>query len=393
MSAETEPSVPFANFQYEFYLRGMAGERPELPMGWKELEAAAHEALAPEPRGYVFGGASTEDTMRENLEAFRRHRIVPRMLNDVGERSLRREVLGHQMEAPVLLAPIGVQSIVHPEGELASARAAAATGLTYVASTASSYTMEEIAEANGDGSRWYQLYWPRGEELAASFVHRAEAAGYTAIVVTLDTWLLGWRPRDLQLAYLPFLQGIGVANYFSDPVFRSTLAAPPEEDLQAAVGQFVGVFSNPTVTWDDLAFLRRTTDLPIVLKGILSPDDARRALDHGVDGILVSNHGGRQVDGAIATLEALPGVVEAVGDRVPVLLDSGVRSGSDALKALALGARAVLLGRPYLWGMALAGEEGVRHTLRMLLADLDLALALSGHASIDELGPDVLTRV
>ena len=393
MSAEPGASVPFANFQYEFYLRGMAGERPDLPMGWTQLEEAAREALAPEPRGYVFGGASTEDTMRENLEAFRRHRIVPRMLNDVGERSLRREVLGRELSAPVLLAPIGVQSIVHPDGELASARAAASVGLPYVASTASSYTMEEIAEANGDGERWYQLYWPRGEELAASFVHRAEAAGYSALVVTLDTWLLGWRPRDLELAYLPFLQGVGVANYFSDPVFRSTLAAPPEEDLQAAVGQFVGVFSNPTVTWDDLAFLRRTTDLPIVLKGILSPADARLALEHGVDGILVSNHGGRQVDGAIATLDALPAVLEAVADRVPVLLDSGIRSGSDALKALALGARAVLVGRPYLWGMALAGEDGVRHALRMLLADLDLAMALSGHATIDELGPEALTRV
>lgn len=382
--------IPFANFQYEFYLRGMAGEKPSLPMGWAELEAAAHDALDPEPRGYVFGGASTEDTMRENLDAFRRRRILPRMLRDVGERAMARELLGHTLAAPVLLAPIGVQSIVHPDGELASARAAASVGLPYVASTASSFTLEEIAEANGAGQRWFQLYWPRGEELAASFVHRAEAAGYSAIVVTLDTWLLGWRPRDLQLAYLPFLQGVGVANYFSDPVFRSTLAAPPEEDLQAAVGQFVGVFSNPTVTWDDLAFLRRTTDLPIVLKGILAPDDARRAKELGVDGLLVSNHGGRQVDGAIATLDALPGVLEAVGDDLPVLLDSGVRSGSDALKALALGARAVLVGRPYLWGLALAGEDGVRHALRMLLADLDLAMALSGHATIDELGPHSL---
>jgi len=380
-------SSPFANYQYEIYLQGMAGVKPDHPVSWADLEAAAEAALEPGPRGYVFGGASTEDTMRENLAAFRRHRIVPAMLNDVSERSTTRTILGTEMPAPVMLAPVGVQSIIHPDGELASARGAAGAGLVYTASTASSFTMEEIAQAGGGAPQWFQLYWPRGEELAASLIHRAEAAGYRALVVTLDTWLLGWRPRDLQEAYLPFLQGIGIANYLSDPVFRSTLAAPPEEDAQAAVGQFVGVFSNPSVNWADLAWLRETTKLPIVLKGILSAADARRAREHGIDGVIVSNHGGRQVDGGIATLDALPEVVEAVGDDLAVLLDSGVRSGSDALKALALGARAVLLGRPYLWGLATAGEEGVARVLRSFLADFDLALALSGHANVDDLGP------
>jgi isopentenyl diphosphate isomerase/L-lactate dehydrogenase-like FMN-dependent dehydrogenase len=261
-----------------------------------------------------------------------------------------------------------------------------------IASTAGSYTLEDIAEACGDGPRWYQLYWPRGEELAASFVSRAEAAGYSALVVTLDTWLLGWRPRDLVGAYLPFLKSVGIANYLADPVFRSTLEKPPEEDPQAAVGQFVGVFSNPTVTWDDLAWLREHTKLPIVLKGILHPDDAREAVARGVDGVLVSNHGGRQVDGAIAALDALPGVVEAIGDEVPVLLDSGVRSGADAFKALALGARAVGLGRPAMWGLAVAGENGVRTVIRSFLAELDLTLALSGHTSLETVGPDTLVR-
>ncbi len=383
-------STPFANYQYEIYLRGMAGERPEHPVGWAELEEAARQALAPEPRGYLFGGASTEDTMRANLEAFRRHRIVPRMLNDVSERDVSRTILGTAMSAPVLLAPIGVQSIVHPDGELASARAAAAAGTTYVASTAASHTLEDIAQACGDGSRWFQLYWPRGQELAASLVSRAQDAGYGAIVVTLDTWLLGWRPRDLQLAYLPFLQGIGIANYISDPVFREALPKPPEEDLQGAVGHFIEVFSNPAVTWEDLAWLRSATSLPIVLKGVLSPDDALRAVEHGVDGIVVSNHGGRQVDGAIAALDALPAVVEALDDQLPVLLDSGVRSGSDGLKALALGAQAVLLGRPYMWGLAVDGEQGVLRVIRSFLAELDLALALSGHSTLDTVGPDVL---
>ena len=383
-------STPFANYQYEIYLRGMAGERPEHPVGWPELEEAARQALAPEPRGYLFGGASTEDTMRANLEAFRRHRIVPRMLNDVSERDMSRTILGTQMSAPVLLAPIGVQSIVHPDGELASARAAAAAGTTYVASTAASHTLEDIAQACGDGSRWFQLYWPRGQELAASLVSRAQDAGYGAIVVTLDTWLLGWRPRDLQLAYLPFLQGIGIANYVSDPVFREELASSPEEDPQGAVGHFIEVFSNPAVTWEDLAWLRSATSLPIVLKGVLSPDDALRAVEHGVDGIVVSNHGGRQVDGAIAALDALPAVVEVLDDQLTVLLDSGVRSGSDGLKALALGAQAVLLGRPYMWGLAVDGEQGVLRVIRSFLAELDLALALSGHSTLDTVGPDAL---
>jgi isopentenyl diphosphate isomerase/L-lactate dehydrogenase-like FMN-dependent dehydrogenase len=331
--------------------------------------------------------------MRANLEAFRRRRIVPRMLRDVGDRDLATTVLGTPMPAPVMLAPVGVQSILHEEGELASARAAAGLGVPYVASTAGSHTLEEIAEACGEGRRWYQLYWPRGEELAASVVGRAEQAGYEAIVVTLDVAVLGWRPRDLSRGYLPFLKSVGIANYLADPAFRAMLDKPPEEDPQAAVGQFVGVFANPTVTWDDLAWLREQTRLPIVLKGILHPDDARRALDCGVDGILVSNHGGRQVDGGIASLDALGPIVEAVGERAPVLLDSGVRSGVDAMKAIALGAQAVLLGRVAMWGLAVAGEAGVRTVLRSFLAELDLNLALSGYTSLAELGPESLAIV
>ena len=376
-------SAPFGNYQYEIYLKGLADELPELPIAWDALEAAAAEKLDAGAHGYVFGGAGAEDTMRENLEAFRRHRLLPRMLRDVSERTTATTLLGQELNAPVVLAPVGVQSIVHPDGELAVARAAAAQGTTMIASTASSFTLEEIAEVGGP--RWFQLYWPRGRELAASFVHRAEEAGYSALVVTLDTWLLAWRPRDLQGAYLPFLKSIGIANYLSDPVFRSTLAAAPEEDPQGAVGQFVGVFSNPTVSWEDLAFLRETTDLPILLKGVLHPDDARMAREHGVDGLVVSNHGGRQVDGAIAALDALGPIAEAVGDDLALVLDSGVRSGADVAKALALGADAVGIGRPYLWGLAVAGDAGVTHVLKNLLAELDLTLALCGLTSPAEL--------
>jgi isopentenyl diphosphate isomerase/L-lactate dehydrogenase-like FMN-dependent dehydrogenase len=296
------------------------------------------------------------------------------------------------LPAPVLLAPVGVQSIVHPEAELAVGRAAAAVGLPAILSTASSNSIEDVAAAMGSASRWYQLYWPKNRELAASFLARAAAAGYTALVVTLDTWMLGWRPRDLQSAYLPFLKGEGVANYFSDPVFRAALARPPEEDPAAAVGLWARQFSNPKVTWSDLAWLREQTELPIVLKGILHEDDARRALDAGVDGLIVSNHGGRQVDGAVGALDALPAVRAAVGEDFAVLFDSGIRTGADVFKALALGADAICLGRPYVWGLALGGEAGVASVLRCLLGELDLTLALSGYTAIDQLDPSALRR-
>jgi lactate 2-monooxygenase len=391
MAVEREQSQqPFANAQYEIYLHGVAGKVPEHPITYKRLERRARRLLPSGAYGYVAGGAGEESTVRANRRAFDRWRIVPRMLRDIGVRDLRTELLGTTMPAPLMLAPIGVQSIIHPDGELATARAAAELGVPSILSTASSYTIEQVAEATGDAPRWFQLYWPRDPDLAASFLRRAEAAGFGAIVVTLDTWLLGWRPRDLEQAYLPFLKGIGVANYFSDPVFRAGLAKPPEEDLQAAVGHWVANYSDPTVTWDDLSFLREHTELPIVLKGIQHPDDARRAVDHGIDGIVVSNHGGRQVDGAIGSLDALGPVVDAVPDEFPVLFDSGIRTGADAFKAIALGARAVLIGRPYAWGLAVGGQDGVRHVVRGLLAELDLTLALSGHTSFDQVGLDVL---
>jgi lactate 2-monooxygenase len=382
--------VPFANYQYEIYLRGMAGQRPARTLDWGQLERDAYRLLPAGPRGYISGGAGLGETMRANREAFDHWRLSPRMLRDVSQRSLARTVLGTPLPAPVLLAPIGVQTLAHPEGELAMARGAAEAGVPFVASTAASHTIEEIARAAGDLPRWYQLYWPRDRELARSFLKRAEDAGYRAVVVTLDTWLLGWRPADLTNGFLPFLWGEGNRNYLEDPVFRAALPAPPEENMQAAVGHWAWQFANPSVTWEDLAFLRECTELPIVLKGILRADDARLAVEHGVQGVLVSNHGGRQVDGALGALDALPEVIAAVEGRCEVLFDSGIRSGADALKALALGASAVLLGRPYVWGLALGGATGVVEVLRSFLADLDLALALTGHATIDEVDAGAL---
>lgn len=385
----------FGDLVHEIYLRGLAGERPDLPMTADGLEAAARDVLPAEAFSYVVGGASAERTVAANREAFVRWRIVPRMLRGVTERDLSTTVLGTPMTAPVLTAPIGALGLVHPDADLAVTRAAAALGLTSVLSTLSSTTLEEAAAAAPDAPRWFQLYWPRDPNVAESLVRRAEAAGYRAIVVTVDTWSLGWRPRDLQLAHLPFLRAKGIANYLSDPVFRARLDAPPEESAQAmqlAVRAWVELFGNPTLGWSDLSLLREWTQVPVLVKGICHPDDARAALDHGADGLVVSNHGGRQVDGARAALDCLPDVLATVGGRAPVLLDSGIRCGADVLIALALGARAVLLGRPWVYGLGLAGQRGVEHVLRALLGDLDLTLALAGYASPPELGAHSVVR-
>lgn len=392
MSDVYVPPVVLSDRQNHIYLAGLQGQRPTIPISPDEMEAQARAKLSPEAFAYVAGGAGGEDTMRANREAFARWRIVPRMLRDVSTRDLRVEVLGQQFTTPIMLAPVGVLSIVHPDAEVAVARAAASMGVPFTLSTAASRPMEEVARAAGGAQRWYQLYWSRDPELTASMVRRAEAAGYGAIVVTLDTRMLSWRERDLQNAYLPFLLGEGVGNYFSDPVFRQALDRPIEENPQAAIMHFVRVFSNAALTWNDLGFLRQHTRLPILLKGILHPEDAERALDAGADGIIVSNHGGRQLDGAIAALDALPPVVAAVRGRAPVLFDSGIRRGADVVKALALGARMVLVGRPYVYGLALGGEAGVREAVLNLLADLDVTVALTGYRSIAELTPNLLVR-
>ena len=379
-----------ADFYVEIYGRGMGGETPAVPVPVEDLERLARETMEERAANYVFAGAGTEDTMLANREAFRRRRIVPRMLRDVAERDLSTAVLGTPLPAPLLLAPIGVQKVVHEEGELGTARAAAAVGLPMIASTASHFTMEEIAEASGEGPRWFQLYWPNDPELLESFVGRAEAAGYGAIVVTVDTFIPGWKPRDLQQAWLPFLEGSGNANYFQDPVFRAGLEQPPEEDMGAATGRYLGVLSYPALTWDDLAKLRELTSLPILVKGIQHVDDAREAASRGIDGIVVSNHGGRQVDGALGSLDALGPVADAVGGELTILFDSGIRGGADVFKALALGADAVCLGRPYIWGLALDGQSGVETVLKMVLAELDLTMALCGLTGLDQLGPEAL---
>ena len=341
--------------------------------------------MSPEGFGYL-RASGAEATLRANREALDAVRIVPRMLRDVGARELGVELFGRRLPAPLLLAPIGVQDLCHPEGDLATARAAASRSVPMIFSNQASVDMETCAAAMGVAPRWFQLYWTRSDELARSLVQRAERCGCEAIVVTLDTTMLGWRPVDLDHGFLPFQTGRGLAQYTSDPVFRAMLDKPPEADVTAAARLFAGIYSDPTLDWERLKRIRDWTRLPVVLKGIQHPADAALAAEAGWDGIVVSNHGGRQVDGAVGSAAQLAGCVDAVAGRCPVLFDSGVRGGADILKALALGARAVLLGRPYLWGLAVDGEAGVAAVIDNLIGELDLAMGLSGVADVAALG-------
>jgi lactate 2-monooxygenase len=376
--------------QGEIYLRGLQGERPPLPIHPEALEARAREAMSEEGFAYVAGGAGREQTMAANRAALERWRIAPRMARDCSKRDLSVKLLGRTLAQPLLAAPIGVLSMAHPEADLAVARAAAARGWPMIISNQASFPMEQIAEAAPGAPRWFQLYWGRSDELVASLVRRAEACGCEAIVVTLDTTILGWRTRDLELGHLPFLKAQGIAQYVSDPVFRSLLSESPEANPLAAAYLFTQIYSDPSLSWDKLKGLRKLTRLPIVLKGIQHPDDAALAVRHGFDAIIVSNHGGRQVDGAVGAADQLPLCAERVNGRIPVLFDSGVRSGSDVFKALALGADAVCVGRPYVYALTAGGQAGVEALMSDFTAELDLTTALAGWTRTADLGPEAL---
>ncbi|MFJ8434159.1 alpha-hydroxy-acid oxidizing protein [Kitasatospora sp. NPDC094019] len=382
----------FGDYQNEIYFHGLSGVLPTLPMTFAELEAKAESALPPSVWSYVAGGAGDEHTQRANVAAFRNWGLVPRMMVGATDRDLSVEMFGLALPSPLFMAPVGVIGLCAQDGhgDLATARAAAASGVPMVASTLTVDPLEEVAAEFGDTPGFFQLYTPTDRALAESLVHRAEAAGFKGIVVTLDTWITGWRPRDLSTSNFPQLRGHALANYTSDPVFRSRLAAAPEADPRAAVREWVNIFGNP-LTWDDLAWLRSITDLPLILKGLCHPEDVRRARDGGVDGVYCSNHGGRQANGGLAALDALPGVVEAA-DGLPVLFDSGVRTGADVIKALSLGATAVGVGRPYAFGLALGGTDGIVHVLRSLLAEADLIMAVDGYPTLADLRADGALR-
>jgi lactate 2-monooxygenase len=426
--------------QSDIYRAGISGSTPRVPIDPVALENAARKALSAEAFAYIAGGAGAERTVAANRAAFERRQVWPRPLRDVSVRDLSTDLLGIHRPTPLLLAPLGVMEMAHPEADLAVARAAASLGIPYTLSNQASFPMEEVRDAAPHGARFFQLYWSASDELNASLLRRAEASGCQAIVVTLDTHLLGWRTRDLDLAYLPFTRGLGIAQYTSDPVFQQLVrdrvrtasatstdaatAAPPvkitpkaiaagvkiarkgsaltgtglRDSLRsplprAAVETFLDVFSTPALTWDDLAKAREWTGLPIILKGIVHPDDAARAVDAGADGIWVSNHGGRQLDRSVPTLAVLPDIAARVNGRVPIVFDSGIRGGADAFIALALGASAVAVGRPYAYGLGLAGETGVREVLRNMLAELDITLGLSGGTALADVDRDALREV
>ncbi|WP_418955548.1 alpha-hydroxy-acid oxidizing protein [Streptomyces tritici] len=378
-------AAQFGDYQYEIYLDGLAGVLPDLPMTFAGLEAGAEAALPPSVWSYVAGGAGEERTQRANASAFGRWGLVPRMMVGAARRDMSVELFGLTLPSPVFMAPVGVLGLCTQDGhgDLAAARAAARTGVPMVASTLSADPMEAVAAEFGETPGFFQLYTPADRDLAASLVRRAEEAGFKGIVVTLDTWIPGWRPRDLASGNFPQLRGHCLTNYTTDPVFRARLKEAPESNPQATVMEWVSVFGNP-LTWDDLPWLRSLTELPLILKGICHPEDARRARDGGADGLYCSTHGGRQADGGLAALDMLPGVVEAA-DGLPVLFDSGVRSGSDVVKALALGATAVGLGRPYVYGAALGGTDGIVHVLRSVLAEADLIMAVDGYPALADL--------
>ncbi|MDQ6889920.1 MAG: alpha-hydroxy-acid oxidizing protein [Bacteroidota bacterium] len=376
-------------YQLQIYLAGTQNVKPQLPVSFEDLEEKAKEVMTPEAFAYIAGGAGAETTISNNKEAFNSWQIIPRMMGDVSKRSISIELFGTKLPSPVLLGPVGVLSIAHPEAEVAVARAAKDLQVPQVVSTVSSKTIEEIAAVHGDHPHWFQLYWGRNNDFTRSMISRAEKFGYSAIVVTLDTRLFAWRERDIQNAYLPFLYNEGLANYFSDPVFLAAIGDPAKDKIQTMM-HFANCFSNPSSTWNDLAVIRNSTKLPVIVKGIQHPDDAKKAIDHGADGIIVSNHGGRQLDGAIGALDTLEAISDAVANETTILFDSGIRRGADVFKAMALGAKAVLLARPYAYGLAIAGEQGVKEVLANLLADVDLTLGLAGCNSWDEVTRDRL---
>jgi lactate 2-monooxygenase len=414
------------NWQKEIYLQGFSGRKSQIPRDFHLLEQAARRKLSERAFSYIAGGAGAEDTIRENTSAFSRCRIIPRMLNDVGTRDTSVGIFGVRLPCPFMLSPIGVLELAHPDADLAVAKAAARVGLPFIFSNQASIDMEKCASAMRNSPRFFQLYWSKSPQLVESFVQRAEACGCSGIVVTLDTTMLGWRTRDLDLGYLPFLEGKGIAQYTSDPVFLRMLdenSDSPEVkrriSLQTvkglirmvnrypgtgfirklrsgrpvkAVRTFIATYSNPCTTWEDLKYLKSITRLPIILKGILHPDDALKCLDYGMDGIIISNHGGRQVDGAVSTMQMLPSIAKVIAGKIPLILDSGVRGGADAFKAIALGADAVCIGRPYAYGLAVAGEQGVYEVLKNFITDFELTMGLAGCRSVQEIGSHMVTE-
>ena len=353
-------------------------------MAKQQLEKGAFE--------YIQSGAGAEETLQANMDGLKQWKIVPRVLRDVSNVNLSSSIMGVPSPAPFALAPVGFQTIIHPEGELAAAKAAAACRIPYTVSTVSSYSMEAIAEVMGDAPRFFQLYWPNDDEIALSFVRRAEKNKFSAIFVTVDTPILGWRDQDKQNKYFPLLKGAGLGNYLNDPVFLQKANLQEKEASMQAIAEVSARLFNPGLTWENIKWLREQTDLPIVIKGIVHPEDAKLAVEFGVDGIVVSNHGGRQLDGSVSSIDALSDVCNVVKGRIQILFDGGIRRGVDIIKALALGADAVLIGRLYAYGLT-SGQAGVEEVMKQLIGELETALALTGEKSLSNITSTTLVKI
>lgn len=417
--------------QNDIYTAGVHGRRPVVPTDFAELERRARRAMSERAWAYIAGGAGEGRTMTANRAALDKWAIVPRILRDVSQRSLQVDLFGATLPAPVLFAPVGAGGLALADADVHIGTAAAQLGVPYIFSNQGSASMERVAAAmdrvNPGAPRWFQLYWSTDDDLVDSLLGRAEKAGAQAIAVTLDTTMLGWRPQDLNLGSLPFARAEGIAQYTSDPRFaaivdeRSATGSSTKaevslgalktlfaiarntpgtllrniirEEPRVGVQTFLDIYSRPSLGWTEIASLRERTSLPIVLKGVLHPDDARAAVDAGIDGIIVSNHGGRQIDGEISSIDALAGIAPVVDGRCKVLVDSGIYTGADAFKALALGADAVCIGRPHMYGLAIAGADGARDVVANIIAELDLTLGLSGLTSVYELDTDALQRI
>ncbi|KAL7944964.1 FMN-dependent dehydrogenase [Trichoderma barbatum] len=385
---------PYGSHIGKMYEDGVFNEKlPIVTTDPNSLEEQAREAMGYKAFSYIYGGAGEMSAVEANRRAFCQWRIIPRVLKPSSPRNLTVRLFGK------VYAPIGVQGTFHPSGEKGLVAACAELGIPYSLSTAATSSIEDVANACGSHPHWYQLYWPKDDDITISLLSRASASGYSVLIVTLDTVTVAWRPHDLDIGNLPFLGGVGNAVGFSDPVFRSKFAdlsngdIPEKNPIAASRFWISQVFSGDHHDWEDLALLRKHWDGPILLKGVLSVEDAKLALKHGLSGIVVSNHGGRQLDGSVTPLEMLPEIVDAVGSELTVMFDSGIRTGSDIIKALALGAHAVFVGRPALYGLGIAGKEGAKAVLAGLLADLDQSMGISGFTSIDDLQRAILRGV
>lgn len=378
--------VDFGSFQDGIYAEGLLAKHRRFPYTFADLVERARQVLDHATFDYVRGGAGDESTQDANVAELRRYGFVPRMLRDRSERDLSTTFLGAELESPVLLCPVGVNGLVHEGGDLEVARAADALGVAAMYSTLSEAPLEEVADARGDSFAAFQLYPTKDDQLTDSLVRRADKAGFDALAITLDTGSLGWRPRDLANGYIPFLRGRCLANYLTDPRFIELCGVDAPPPLHAGI-VWSSLFSKPTFSWDDVARIRRLTDLPVIVKGICHAEDARRAATEGVDAIACSNHGGRQANGGLPAVSHLEGVLEA---GLPVTFDSGIRDGVDILRVVGLGATLAGIGRPYVYGLTIGGAAGVEHVVRSMLAEADLTMAADCLTTLADL--DVVHR-